>query len=244
MSVESELLARIRQLESEIVEIADRERRRLSAELHDGLGQELTGISLMLRGLAKGAGAAAAAAQLEEIIGLVNRTLAGTRSLSFGLSPASIDRGGLPAALQSLTAWSRDNYQLDVRLRLALRSAPRIAEAAAGHLYLMVQEGIRNAVKHGSARRIVVTLRSNRARICLSVSDDGGGIANLGERGPGMGLKIMAYRASLIGAAMRIKNVPVGGARLAIVCPQDCGWAPVVGTSSQQDVGRAGAAGP
>jgi signal transduction histidine kinase len=238
MSADSEMLsralARIRQLESEIVEIANRERRRLSAELHDGLGQELTGISLMLRALAKGAGAATVAAQLEEIIGLVNRTLEGARSLSFGLSPATIDRGGLPAALQTLTAWSREHYQLDVRLRLAPRSAPRIAAAAAGHLYLMVQEGIRNAVKHGSARRIVVTLRSNRARIDLSVADDGAGIANLGERGAGMGLKIMQYRASLIGAVMRIKNVPVGGTRLAIVCPQDGGREPSAGTSSQQ----------
>jgi signal transduction histidine kinase len=141
--------------------------------------------------------------------------------MSFGLSPATIDRGGLPAALQTLTAWSRESYQLDVGLRLALRSPPRLGAAAAGHLYLMAQEGIRNAVRHGSARSIVVTLRSNGARICLSVTDDGGGLEDLGERGPGMGLKIMQYRCSLIGAAMRIKSMPAGGTRLRIVCPQD-----------------------
>lgn len=247
MSEDSELLsralARIRELESEIVEIADHERRRLGADLHDGLGQELTGISLMLRGLAKRRGAAGAegaaqagaedaaqaraedAAQLEEIIGLLNRSIQSTRDLSFGRSPAAIDAGGLAAALQTLVAWSRDSYQLDVRLHLALRSPPRIDEAAAGHLYLMAQEGIANAVRHGSARSILVTLRSNRARICLSIADDGSGVADPAKRGRGMGIKIMQYRCSLIGAAMHVKKAPAGGTRLRIVCPQDRGRA-------------------
>jgi signal transduction histidine kinase len=227
MSVEAELLsralARIRELESEMVGIADRERRRLSADLHDGLSQELTGISLLLRSLAKrrGAGGAEDAAQIEEIIGLLNQSIQNTRDLSFGMAPAAIDRGGLPAALQTLIAWSGDSYQLDVRLRLALRCPPRLVEAAAGHLYLIAQEGINNAVRHGSARSILVTLRSNRARICLSIADDGAGIADPAGRGRGMGLKIMQYRCSLIGAAMHLKKVPAGGTRLRIVCPQD-----------------------
>jgi len=231
MGTDSELLsralARIRQLEAEILAIADHERQRLGADLHDGLGQELTGIALMLRGLAKRRGAAAAedAAQLEAIIGLLNRSIQSTRNLSFGLSPAAIDRGGLPAALQTLVAWSRESYQIDVRLRLALRSPPCIAEAAAGHLYLMVQEAISNAVRHGSARSIRVTLRSDRTRICLSIADDGRGIAQPAARGRGMGLKIMQYRCSLIGAAMGIKSARVGGTRLRIVCPQEGGSA-------------------
>jgi signal transduction histidine kinase len=239
MSEDSQLLsralARIRELESEIVEIADHERRRLGADLHDGLGQELTGIALMLRGLAKRRGAAGAegaaqagaedAARLEEVIGLLNRSIQSTRDLSFGRSPAAIDPGGLAAALQTLVAWSRDSYQLDVRLHLALRSPPRIDEAAAGHLYLMAQEGIANAVRHGSARSILVTLRSNRARICLSIADDGSGVADPAKRGRGMGIKIMQYRCSLIGAAMHLKKAPAGGTRLRIVCPQDRGRA-------------------
>jgi len=235
MGTDSELLsralARIRQLEAEILAIADHERQRLGADLHDGLGQELTGIALMLRGLAKRRGAAGAedavedAAQLEAIIGLLNRSIQSTRNLSFGLSPAAIDRGGLPAALQTLIAWSRESYPLDVRLRLALRSPPCIAEAAAGHLYLMVQEAISNAVRHGSARSIRVTLRSDRTRICLSIADDGRGIAQPAARGRGMGLKIMQYRCSLIGAAMGIKSARVGGTRLRIVCPQEGGSA-------------------
>jgi signal transduction histidine kinase len=215
-------LARIRQLESEIVEIADRERRRLGADLHDGLGQQLTGIALMLRAVVKRAGPGAASSmQLEEIIGLVNHSIESTRSLSFGLSPATIGAGGLPGALQTLIGWSRDSYQVDVRLHLAFRSPPRIAESAAGHLYLMAQEAINNAVRHGSARCIVVTLRSNRTRIALSIQDDGAGLANAASRGPGVGLEIMRYRSSLIGAAMRIKNLPGGGTRLRIVCPHE-----------------------
>jgi signal transduction histidine kinase len=114
----SRALARIRQLESEIVDIADCERRRLSADLHDGLGQELTGIALILRALVNRADAAAPiAAQLQEIIGLVNHALEGVRSLSFGLSPATIGPEGLPAALQTLIAWSRAWCSRSVRRR-------------------------------------------------------------------------------------------------------------------------------
>src|ERR1700694_1346432 len=113
-----------KQLESEIIEIANRERRRLGADLHDGLGQELTGISLMLRSLAKRAGLAAAGAapELDEIITLVNHAIQSARKMALGISPVTLERGGLLPALQTLIGWSRVSYNIQARSHLYIRS--------------------------------------------------------------------------------------------------------------------------
>jgi PAS domain S-box-containing protein len=214
-------------LESEIVEIANRERRRLGADLHDGLGQELTGISLMLRGLARRADLAAIdpAPPLNEIIALVNHAIQSARKMALGISPVTLERGGLLPALQSLIGWSRGSYGIDVQLRLSIRSPLRIGESVAAHLYFIVQEAINNAVRHGRARSIAVTLRTNRTLVSLSITDDGVGIAENPARGAGMGLKLMEYRSAVIGGVMGIKRLPDGGTRIHSVCPQDAGAA-------------------
>jgi PAS domain S-box-containing protein len=214
-----------KQLESEIIEITNRERRRLGADLHDGLGQELTGISLMLRSLAKRAGTAAfdVAPELDEIIALVNHAIQSARKMALGISPVTLERGGLLPALQTLMIWSRASYNIDVRLRLSIRSPLLIGESAAAHLYLIVQEAINNAVKHGRARSITVSLRSHRALVSLSITDDGVGIAETAARGAGMGLKLMEYRSAVIGGVFTIKRLPDGGTRIRSVSPQDGG---------------------
>lgn len=210
-----------KQLEAQIIEIANRERRRLAGDLHDGLGQELTGISLMLRSLAKRTGVAAAhsAPELDEIIALVNHAIQSTRKMALGISPVTLQRGGLLAALETLTAWSRDSYSIDVRLRPMVRWPLLIDESTATHLYLIAQEAINNAAKHGRARSVVVTLRISRALVYLSIADDGVGIADVPVRGAGMGLKIMEYRSNMIGGAVQIKRPPAGGTRIRCVCP-------------------------
>jgi two-component system sensor kinase FixL len=214
-------------LESEIIEIANRERRRLGADLHDGLGQELTGISLMLRSFAKRAGVAAleVAPDLDEVITLVNHAIHSARKMAHGISPVTLERGGLLPALQTLISWSRDSYDVAIQLHLAVRSPLRIGESAAAHLYLIVQEAINNAVKHGRARSIAVTLRANRTLVSLSITDDGVGIGEKPARGGGMGLKVMEYRCAVIGGVLGIKRRPGGGTRVHSVCPQSAGAA-------------------
>jgi two-component system CheB/CheR fusion protein len=211
-----------KQLESEIIEIANRERRRLGADLHDGLGQELTGISLMLRSFSKRAGLAAieVAPELDEIITLVNHAIQSARKMALGISPVTLERGGLLPALQTLIGWSRKSYNIDVRLRLSIRSPLLIGESAAAHLYLIVQEAINNAVNHGHAGSIVVTLRTSRSLVSLSIADDGVGIGEHAARGGGMGLKLMEYRSAVIGGVMTVKRLPRGGTRVRSVCPQ------------------------
>jgi two-component system, LuxR family, sensor kinase FixL len=211
-----------KQLESEIVEIANRERQRLGADLHDGLGQELTGIALMLRSLEQRAASAAfgAAPELNEIIALVNHAIQSARKMALGISPVTLEPGGLLPALQTLIAWSRSSYDVDVELHLSIRFPLLIGESGAAHLYLIVQEAINNAVRHGRARSIGVTLRTNQAWVSLSITDDGTGIAEAPSRGAGMGLKLMEYRSAVIGGSLRIKRLPEGGTRIHCVCSQ------------------------
>lgn len=215
-----------KQLESEIIEIANRERRRLGADLHDGLGQELTGISLMLRSFSKRAGRAAfeVASELDEIITLVNHAIQSARKMALGISPVTLERGGLLPALQTLIGWSRKSYNIDVRLRLSIRSPLLIGESAAAHLYSIVQEAVNNAVKHGRARSIVVTLRAGHSLVSLSIVDDGVGIGEDPAREGGMGLKLMEYRSAVIGGVMKIKRLSNGGTRVHSVSPQAASW--------------------
>jgi signal transduction histidine kinase len=180
-----------------------------------------------LRSLPKRAALAAfdAAPELNEIITLVNHAIQSARKMALGISPVTLERGGLLPALETLIRWSRESYSIDVQLRLSIRSPLLIGESAAAHLYLIVQEAINNAVRHGGARSIAVTLRTNRALVSLSITDDGVGIAENPARGAGMGLKLMEYRSAVIGGVMGIKRRPDGGTRIHSVCPQDAGAA-------------------
>jgi signal transduction histidine kinase len=108
-------------------------------------------------------------------------------------------------------------------LRLSVRYPLLIGESAAAHLHLIAQEAITNAVKHGRARSVVVTLRTSRSLVSLSITDDGVGIAESSARGAGMGLKLMEYRSAVIGGVMRIKPLADRGTRVRTVCPQDAG---------------------
>jgi PAS domain S-box-containing protein len=210
-----------KRLEQEITEAASRERRRFGSDLHDGLGQELTGISLLLRSFARKVGGKDAAdlAQLEEIIGFVNHAIQATRTLALGLSPATPARDGFVAALTSLAGWSRAHFGVDVELRLAVPPGLQVDQVSATHLYLIAQEAIVNAVKHGRATSIVMSLRLATSMIQLSIADNGSGLPKGYSATDGMGLKIMAYRAGLFGGTVQIKNRKNGGARVRCICP-------------------------
>jgi PAS domain S-box-containing protein len=211
-----------KRLEQEITEAASRERRRLGSDLHDGLGQELTGISLLLRSFANQIGRKdeAVVARLDEIIGLVNHAIESARTLALGLSPVTPARDGFVAALGSLATWSRSHFGIEVRLRLNVPYGLRIDEASATHLYLIAQEAILNAVKHGRASCVEISLRAGERIIRLGITDDGGGLRTNPAATTGMGLKIMQYRAGMLGGSLRIENRKSGGARVRCLCPQ------------------------
>lgn len=211
-----------RSLEREIIEIANREQRRIGSDLHDGLGQELTGIALMLRGLSarlrKEGGPGATEA--EEIVALVNKTIESTRQLARGLSPVTIERGGLPFALRSLAARASDMYGCQVRFRSKVWPQLTLDASPSSHLYRITQEAITNAVRHGHATEVTIDLHANREDVKLMVSDNGRGLPPGVDLAQGMGLRIMRYRAHIVGGTVDIAAAPAGGVLVTVSCRQ------------------------
>jgi len=210
-----------KRLEQEVLDIANSERRRFGHELHDGLCQELTGIALILRSMATNLqrDVFPTHRQLTEVVELLNTTTEDARAMAQGLSPVTLDRGGLVPALRALVERMSGKHSIDVRLRSRVPIELAMDEATASHLYRIAQEAINNAVKHGGARAVTVSLRADEANVRLSVSDDGRGLpADAADR-QGMGLKIMDYRARMISGVVNITMRRGGGTRVQCICP-------------------------
>ncbi len=202
-----------KQLEQEILDVSGRERQSIGRDLHDGLGQELTGVALMLRGLSSRIQERCpdVVVHVNEIIGHLNQSIDTARSLARGLLPVRTETGGLSAALRTLAERSRDLYGLEVTFRSALCAEFALTETDASHLYRIAQEALTNASRHGHASLVQISLIAEEAGFTLRITDDGVGFARTAPSGPGMGLKIMKYRADMIGAKFEITaNEPHG----------------------------------
>lgn len=210
-----------RELEQEILEISNREQRRLGSDLHDGLGQELTGLSLLLKGLEVQVSREAPqyTSQITKITDLLARAIQSTRSLARGLAPVNLERGGLPEALKHLAARCTDMYSLQCTFGNGSQKLPDLEEGAATHLYRIAQEATTNAARYARARSIAIDLRSTARKLQLSIADDGIGLsAGLAQGRPGMGLKIMEYRARMLGGTINFEE-PGPGTRIVLSAP-------------------------
>jgi PAS domain S-box-containing protein len=200
-----------KRLEQEILDVSNRERHTIGRDLHDGLGQELTGVALMLRSLANRFDFPEGVATLNEIVGVVNQSIENARSLARGLLPVRTDTGGLPFALRELATRSHDLYQLEVNFRAEIWPEITLSETSASHLYRIAQEALTNAARHGHAHKVDILLMVTRNTFLLRITDDGVGLRRQGAPTTGMGLKIMRYRAGIIGAKIEFGgNKPQG----------------------------------
>lgn len=213
-------------LEHEILEVSSLEQQRIGNDLHDGLGQELTGVALMLRALGGRIRKEYphANAEINEIVALVNHSIESTRALARGLSPVSIERGGLLPALQTLIVRARGAYGINIQMRRLIRRPLKIGPDAATHLYRIVQEGLTNAVRHGRASRITLTVTSADNHIDIAIRDNGRGMAPATPaRSAGIGLKTMSYRAELLAGELSVLPAQGGGTVVRCRCPQNPG---------------------
>jgi PAS domain S-box-containing protein len=213
-----------KRLEREIIEISNREQQRIGSDLHDGLGQDLTGIALMLRGVAAQLRKEGSAARLEveEVIGLVNNAIESTRSLARGLSPVSGERGGLAAALQTLAARASERYGVRVEFNANFDEPLRLSETSATHVYRIVQEALTNVIRHSRASEVTISLETASGELHLRVDDNGRGFAQTAPDSPeGLGLKIMRYRAQMLGGDLILESGVNGGASVRCSCPLD-----------------------
>jgi signal transduction histidine kinase len=213
------LLEHSRRLEHEIIDISEREQRRIGRDLHDGLCQYQAALAcaaaslngdLMKKNLTAEAGLA------DELAKRLRDAVAQTRDLARGLVPVQMEEAGLASALEELTR-SVSNLH-SIQCQFELRGPPTFFDnAAATHLYRIAQEAINNATRHGEAANIHVSLRHDDEVTILRVSDDGLGISKTTAAGHGMGLSIMTYRANLAGGELLIEEPAEGGTTVSCV---------------------------
>lgn len=210
-----------RRLEQEILQISDEERRRIGQDLHDGLGQMLTGIGLISQNLARKlkANGMPGADDVSEITDLIREADQFARTPAKGLVPVELEANGLSAALQHLTANAERLFGISCAFE-EVGSVPIDETAAAVHLYRIAQEAVSNAVKHGKASHVKVSLAQGDEQVRLYVQDDGIGFPDALPKSRGMGVRIMQYRARIIGATLEIWRDPAGGTVVTCTLPR------------------------
>jgi signal transduction histidine kinase len=209
--------------ERERIEAGDRERERLGRELHDGLCQNLAGITALSAALARKLAARndPAQAAAAEITVLLQQAIGDARDLARSLSARGIAQMGLAAALEALAANVEALHPVACAFACD-RHFPRLDPEVEAHLYRIAQEALSNAVAHGRSSRIDVSLRLRDREASLCIRDNGLGIPRgAGSAGgvAGIGLDTMDYRARLIGARLRVRRAAPRGTLVACTFP-------------------------
>jgi len=201
-----------KRLQREVLEIAACEQQRIGQDLHDGSGQELTGLAMMAERLAVELEEQSLpeAAKASRIVDGLEQALEHVRALSKGLMPVEVDSEGLMAALADLADRTSELFNMDCVFRCE-NPVSILDNQTATHLFRLTQEAVTNALKHGRARHIVISLTTNDDLITLKISDDGRGAPKEGNAAAGTGWRIMHYRAELSRAKLTIcEGVPSG----------------------------------
>ena len=205
-------MAERRRLEEEILKVSEREQRRIGHDLHDSLCQHLTATALagQVLGERLAAKSLPEAADAGTVVALVEEGINQARHLARGLYPVEMEAEGLMAAFQELAT----SITKGAKVRCVFECETPVLihdDAAATHLYRIAQEAIRNALSHSKAQRIDINLAERNSMVHLTVEDDGIGVPeNLAESG-GLGIRIMAHRAAMIGGSFAVEPAPTGG---------------------------------
>jgi PAS domain S-box-containing protein len=213
-------ISRRKQLERELLELSERERRGFAQELHDGLGQQLGGVAYLSNVLReKLAGRdAPEAGDAARIFGLVREAIEQTRRVARGLSPIHPEPDGLMLALRELAQQTTELFRVKCRFH-----CPRpvlIADSSlASHLYRIAQEAVNNALRHAKSRRVGIRLRPDGDHLTLVVTDDGKGIGAIPPRRHGLGLHIMQYRAGLVRGTLTVRPRRAKGTEVFCAVP-------------------------
>jgi len=207
-------------LEEAILEISATEQRRIAQDLHDGLGQHLTGIAFMSKVLEEKLSdkSLPEAGEAAKIVQMVNQAIENTRQLARGLHPVAAEPLGLMSALKR---WASEVEEL-FHIRCAFQCAKPLAIGdpnLATHLYRIAQEAVNNAIRHGKAKNIVVGLLGKQGTGTLIIKDDGVGFPKEPVGQPGVGLSIMNYRADMVGGSVKVQPNEDGGITVTCVFP-------------------------
>jgi len=207
-----------RTLESAFLEASQRERARLASEVHDGLGQQLTGLSLLASAIASQAqrNERLDPAALQRLAAIASDAVMQCRAVSHGLMPLNEARGNLAGALASLAA-SVDGNRCAVGFAHEASADLALPPESCDHLYRIAQEALTNALRHAQARTIRLRLRVSAREVSLEVSDDGRGPGP--QQGNGLGLQTMRFRAAALRGRLSIHAAERGGTVVRCTCP-------------------------
>jgi len=196
-----------RRLEYELLEITEKERRRIGLDLHDDLGQQLSGLALMTKGLELKLAKRRAreTSDAARIHNLVQQAMTHARDLARDLAMLDLKGDDLPAALDGLARHAEKLFKITCRFEVA-GTIPPLESNVASQLYKITQEAVTNAIKHAKAKAVGISLANGSAEVILTIRNDGLPFPSLEGRSTGMGLRIMNYRASLIGASLDIRG--------------------------------------
>ena len=201
-----------RELETAVLKISEEERRRFGQDLHDSLGQILSGISCLSGSLHSKLAAKSApeTAEAEQIESLVIDSINLTRSLARGVSPVGSEPESLMDALQHLASSTENMF--GIKCAFQCRRPLIISDNfVATHLYRIAQEAAHNAVRHGNAEKVIIKLSGPLPQVVLSIEDNGSGLPDDINRSKGTGLDTMKYRANAIGASLTVRRRGEGG---------------------------------
>ncbi|MFA7003031.1 MAG: PAS domain S-box protein, partial [Verrucomicrobiia bacterium] len=210
-----------KRLEDQLLEISEREQRRIGQDLHDGLCQHLAGVGFMSKALAQklAHSSPAEAADAREVADLIRQAITDARGIAAGLHPVKKEANATMVALQELAA----NIGNMFRIQCVFSCDPPVFiedNSAAGHLYRIAQEAANNAIRHGKAKHVWITLAEIDHHVSLTVKDDGKGIPQPLPAGHGIGIDIMNHRARVIGGVLDIRRAPEGGTVLTCSFPK------------------------
>ena len=193
------------QLEQEVARISSHEQERIAHELHDHLGAYLAGIAFRFKSLAENLQRRAIpeAATAQQLVGQVNDGIDLVRNFARLLAPVDLESGGLTAGLSQLAKEMENAFRIECRVEVATELPPLTTEQSM-QLYRIAQEATRNAIQHGKARLVCISIRCEPNGLILSISNEGKPWSLAPERVGGIGLRIMRHRAANIGGTFTI----------------------------------------
>jgi PAS domain S-box-containing protein len=215
-------IAERKRLEHELLEITEKERRRIGLDLHDDLGQKLSGVALMIKGLEvrlskKNNEEAKEAAKIHI---LVQQTMSHASDLAHDLATLNPKDKDLPSALNDLADHAREVFAISCCFN-ANGSIPPLEANTVGQMYKIAQEAVTNAIKHGKAKKVSISLGNGTENVVMIIENDGKPFPAMKSRSTGMGLRIMNYRASLIGASLEIDSAGESGTLVKCSLPAE-----------------------
>lgn len=206
-----------RRLEQEVLRVSEHERFRIGQDLHDGLGQMLTGITLITKNIAASLKDEehSLADDVLEITDLLKEADEYARGLSRNLIPVELDSSGLVAALQRLAKNAERLFNIECRLKNTL-NIQFDDPTSLTHLFRIVQEAISNAVKHGNASKVQIDMEHHETKLLVTIEDNGTGFSPDWDQHKGLGVRIMKFRSRLIGANLEITRSSLGGGAIIV----------------------------